>query len=237
MDIILLLLLVYNSNLGYNNFIFILSFFLFNNQGNIYRNNLHPPYYSNSNFSSNNMNKQNNMKPRNNRDIQNNMNIPNDDTPSYGVAITDYENLDYEGNNPEKTQLEHINSGSSPQKNSSNNITKKTPNTSRTRKTPFEKNTPINNTKTIPTSKAPPTSKNNSTHSKNTSTHKTNSNTQTKSWSSPVLGKNYKGTCTVVSNDGTFTGKIIGKLDNLITLQLEDDQVIYINKNSIISFY
>lgn len=242
MDIILLLLLACNGNLSYNNFIFILSFFIFNNQGNIYRNNLYNPYYNKSNFPSNNINKGDNINKsdniniQNNRSTKNNMDTENDDTPSYGVAITDFENIDYESNNSEKTQLKDMGFTSSSQRNSSRNIPRNTSSTSRSKKTSFEKNNSVNNTKTTHTSKSS-SSKNNSTYNKTTHTNKTNLNSQSKSWPSSMLGKNYKGTCTIVSHDGTYTGKIIGNIDNLITLKLEDDQVIYINKNSIISFY
>lgn len=243
MDVLILLLLAYNGNLQYNNFIFLLSFFLFNNQANIYRNNLYTPYYNKSNFSSNNISTKNNINKESNMNISNNRDIQSDDTPSYSVAITDFENIDYQSDNPEKTQLKDIDFTSPSQKNSSKSTTRNNNSTSRTKKTSFEKNNPTTppSSTTSPSSKTATSkttaSKGNQTYNKNTHTHKTNSNTTTKSWSSPTFGKNYKGTCTIVSNDGTFTGKIIGDLNNLITLKLDDDQVVYINKNSIISFY
>ena len=261
MDVILLLLLTYNCNLGYNDFIFILSFLFFNNQANIYRNNLYNLY----NSYNTNHNSSNNITPQ------------NEYNPSYGVAITNYENINRQQNTPEKTQAEYADLISSQQENSLNN-NKDIPNKS-VPKTTSKKNSPINNNKTtsrnngkaipsyrndlmnngktIPSyksdtlnSKTIPSYKNDTINSRPTSsskttstyndsknTHKTTSNSKTRTYSSAILNKNYKGTCTIISNDGTFTGKIIGSLNNIITLKLENDEIVYINENSIISFY
>lgn len=190
MDIILLFLLACTCNLPYNNFIFILPLFLFNNQSiNTSRNNLYNSGYAN--YTRNNINQRNNHLYNENSQCDYTCNSDN-------TIINNHDTIDLQPKNPKtnpkKAPLETIDSKTTSQKN--------------------------NLMRSITTIKSKTASKN-----------KTNADLFS------ILNKNYKGTCTIISIDGAFTGKIIDDISNIITLKLEDNSIVHLNKNSIISFY
>lgn len=71
-----------------------------------------------------------------------------------------------------------------------------------------------------------PSSRNNSTHKSKTK----------KDHSSSILNTN-QGTYTIICANGEFTGKIIKNFNNIITLKLENNDIVHINKNYILSYY
>lgn len=159
-----------------------------------------------------------------NYNFSHNMNIQDNCISSYDVAITntDCQTTNFQSNNSQDTQLEYSKPisqvNSSKDNNPEDQITLISEITS-------QKNNPLDNTKTTPISKIP-SSRNNSTHKSKTK----------KDHSSSILNTN-QGTYTIICANGEFTGKIIKNFNNIITLKLENNDIVHINKNYILSYY